>query len=213
MSLPYILEEKTVVRRENSPLTITEAIAEAKSWIEELQSNMSKENVFYYADVYDMATKQKFYVYTDATASYFDLTNTVVELDNLVALKTEIDGNIDAVGDELTTTQNSLIEVSQELNSVQLALSGVIEARRRVAIYNKRWNAETKAIEKISFSIEDNTGNIGEFSERVGFEDFTFFTSNPSFIGKFMLIGKYNDGRQAHSSPRYADEAGMIDTV
>jgi len=45
MSLPYILEEKSVMRKESSEKTITEVIEEAKNWIEDLQDSTSLDKI------------------------------------------------------------------------------------------------------------------------------------------------------------------------
>ena len=79
MSLPYILEEKSVIRKENSTYTITEVIQQAKDWIEELQEATSLDNKYFYANVYDSEAQKKYFVYTDAATEYFDLTSYVVE--------------------------------------------------------------------------------------------------------------------------------------
>jgi len=79
MTLPYILEEQSVLRKENSTTTITEVIADTKAWLEELQAAETVLDKFYYANIYDAETKKKYLVYSDKAVEYFELSSYVTE--------------------------------------------------------------------------------------------------------------------------------------
>ena len=80
MALPYILIEKSVVRKPNSTKTIQEVLDEAYDWMQELQDATSVDSKFFYAEVVDSETLLKFNVYSNEARDYFELESCVIEL-------------------------------------------------------------------------------------------------------------------------------------
>ncbi len=80
MALPYILIEKSVVRKPNSTKTIQQVLDEAYDWMQELQDATSVDNKYFYAEVVDSETLLKFNVYSTLAKDYFELESCVIEL-------------------------------------------------------------------------------------------------------------------------------------
>ncbi|MEA1916863.1 MAG: phage tail protein, partial [Campylobacterota bacterium] len=95
MAFPYILEEKSVLRKQNSTKTITEVIQEAHTWVEELQGATSLDNKYFYANVFDSETQKKYNVYSVSAVEYFELENGVVELGGGTPISVNGASNVD----------------------------------------------------------------------------------------------------------------------
>lgn len=82
MAIPYILIEKSVLRKPGSTQTIDDVITEAQTWMETLQTGNSIQDQYYYAEVIDSDTQNRYYVYSQSAKTYFGLTSTTVQVDS-----------------------------------------------------------------------------------------------------------------------------------
>ena len=103
MPLPYILEEKSVLRKPNSEKSIQQVLDEAYDWIEEFQANTSLDNKFFYANVYDSESRKQYFVYTNAAKDYFALNSNVIEMPIVAQLNVNGDG-VEEFSEEETLT-------------------------------------------------------------------------------------------------------------
>jgi len=82
MSLPYTLVEKSVLRKPNSEKSIGTVLTDTIAWMNSLEEGNSVANFFYYAEVIDSDTKDRYFVYSDEAVAYFGLSDNIVEADN-----------------------------------------------------------------------------------------------------------------------------------
>ena len=82
MSLPYTLVEKSVLRKPNSTKSIGNVLTDTVAWMNSLEEGNSVANFFYYAEVIDSDTKQRYFVYSDEAVAYFGLADNIVEADS-----------------------------------------------------------------------------------------------------------------------------------
>jgi len=82
MNLPYTLVEKSVLRKPNSEKSIGTVLTDTIAWMNSLEEGNSVANFFYYAEVIDSDTKDRYFVYSDEAVAYFGLADNIVEADN-----------------------------------------------------------------------------------------------------------------------------------
>jgi len=85
MSLPYTLVEKSVLRKPNSTKTIGTVLTDTIAWMNSLEEGNSVVNFFYYAEVIDSDTKDRYFVYSDEAVAYFGLADNIVVADTASA--------------------------------------------------------------------------------------------------------------------------------